>query len=95
MTQRRRIVITAILIIAVALLWLFLHETENGDKAVSITIGYRPTAVVDLALLMAIERGDFEKESLSVSLKPYGRADLLIAALKSGQIDGSELGGIS
>ncbi len=89
MKQRYRAVIIAGVIIILALICLLIYKRDESKHLDSITIGYRPTVVVDLALLMAIERGDFEKEGFDITLKPYGRADLLIAALKSGQLDGS------
>lgn len=56
---------------------------------VQLRLGYRPTVIVDLGLLKAVERGEFAKAGLQVELQPFGRADLLFAALKTGQIDGS------
>lgn len=59
------------------------------QPTIQVSIGFRPTVVVDLALLQAVGRGDFKKAGIEVTLKPYGRADLLFAALKSGEIQGS------
>lgn len=59
------------------------------DPLVKLTIGFRPTVVVDLALLRAIDGGEFRRLGIDVALKPYGRADLLFAALKSEEIQGS------
>ena len=56
---------------------------------VSLTLGFRPGVVVDLGLLQAIERGDFEKNGFDITLKPYGRADLIFSAMANGEIQGS------
>lgn len=70
-------------------LWLLLRpQPPQGDGA-KLALGFRPTVVVDLALLRAVESGEFAKAGIDVTLKPYGRADLLFAALQSDEIQGS------
>jgi len=66
-----------------------LNQQPTAARRVSLTLGFRPGVVVDLALLQAVERGDFAKHGFDISLKPYGRADLIFAGLSSGEIEGS------
>ena len=54
-----------------------------------VRVGYRPTVTVDLAFFKALEEGVFKNQGLEIELKPYGRPDLILSALKSGQIDAS------
>lgn len=63
--------------------------TPEKPVAVELVLAFRPSVAVDLGLLQAIERGDLAKHGFDVKLKPYGRADLIFAALNSGEIQGS------
>jgi ABC-type nitrate/sulfonate/bicarbonate transport system substrate-binding protein len=64
-------------------------NSSTNETRVVLTLGFRPGVVVDLALLQAVERGDLAKHGFEITLKPYGRADLIFAALNSGEIQGS------
>lgn len=89
--SRRPLLLACVVIGLAATIPIFtlLHTQAPQGSSTALTIGFRPTVVVDLALLMAVENGDFEREGIHVSLRPYGRADLLLAALSSGEIQGS------
>lgn len=62
------------------------HEAKPLTK---ITLAYRPGVAVDLALLDAVSDGHMKTDGFDVELRPYGRADLIFAALKSGEVQGS------
>ena len=79
----------AVAILVGAVLWQARRPTATPAERTALAIGFRPTVVVDLALMQAVERGDFAAAGLDVTLKPYGRADLLFQALESGEIQGS------
>lgn len=70
-------------------LWLVLRPQPPQGDHVKLELGFRPTVVVDLALLRAVENGEFANAGIDVTLKPYGRADLLFAALQSNELQGS------
>jgi len=70
-------------------LWILLRSQQPQGERVMLALGFRPTVVVDLALLRAVENGEFANAGIDVTLKPYGRADLLFAALQSNEIQGS------
>jgi ABC-type nitrate/sulfonate/bicarbonate transport system substrate-binding protein len=95
MARARKLVLggaVAGILIALALSILIfglLHRRAPQGAATQLVMGFRPTVVVDLALMMAIEGGEFERAGIHVTLKPYGRADLLLAALNSGELQGS------
>lgn len=80
------LVITLVIVGAVS---AFLLVRRHPTALPTLSLGYRPNVVVDLALLLAIERGDFRRAGLEVRLAPFGRADLVFGALGSGEIDGS------
>lgn len=71
---------------------LLQSETSQAPSVparVALALGFRPGVAVDLAFLQAVERGDFTTNGFDVTLKPFGRADLIFAALNSGEIQGS------
>jgi len=70
-------------------LWLLLRPQPQLAERVKLVIGFRPTVVVDLALIRAVENGEFANADVDVTLRPYGRADLLFAALQSNELQGS------
>jgi len=72
--------------------WLgYPHFTakQTPENLTRITLAYRPGVAVDLAILAAVSDGRMQAEGFDVQLRPYGRADLIFAALKSGEIQGS------
>lgn len=76
-------------VVVILCLWLVRRTSPKDTHRTSLTLGFRPSVIVDLALLRAVEDGDFAKAGIDVTLRPYGRADLLFAALQSKQILGS------
>lgn len=82
------IALGGVVLLALGLWSLLQPQPPQGDR-VKLELGFRPTVVVDLALLRAVERGEFANAGIDVALKPYGRADLLFAALQSNEIQGS------
>ena len=81
----------AIIVVAVVIffVWWKPKTDETRIEPLTIAIGFRPTVVVDLAFLEAVESGEFKQAGINVELRPYGRADLLFAALSSNEIQGS------
>ncbi len=70
-------------------LWLLLRPQPLQGERIKLVLGFRPTVVVDLALIRTVENGEFANAGIDVTLKPYGRADLLFAALQSNELQGS------
>ncbi|MEY2508797.1 MAG: hypothetical protein QOH01_3126 [Verrucomicrobiota bacterium] len=64
-------------------------DVNAHKQRIALTLAFRPGVAVDLGLLQAIERGDLAKQGFDITLRPYGRADLIFAAFKSGEIQGS------
>lgn len=75
---------------AVGLLIHFSLQRPTDDaRLTKLTLGYRPGVAVDLPLIQAVENGELRRAGYDIELRPYGRADLIFAALKSGEIQGS------
>lgn len=103
MVMKNKLLLPALAIATVVLLAIFLvwsnrpaplqnksaTDSSTNQLRVALTLGFRPGVVVDLALLQAVERGDFSENGFDITLKPYGRADLIFAAMKSDEIQGS------
>ena len=82
------IALGGVVVLAFGVSFLLRHRPQQPER-VKLVLGFRPTVVVDLALLRAVESGEFANAGIDVTLKPYGRADLLFAALQSNEIQGS------
>ena len=82
------IALGGVVVLAFGVSFLLRHRPQQAER-VKLVLAFRPTVVVDLALLRAVESGEFANAGIDVTLKPYGRADLLFAALQSNEIQGS------
>lgn len=91
MKKKIAFVIIFVIFTVIALVFWFVNHSSviNEREFIKLAIGFRPTVTVDLAFLQAVNNGEFKKAGFDITLKPYGRADLLFAALNSKEIQGS------
>jgi hypothetical protein len=91
--MKNKSIITVFIVLLVgAVSWYVYHQPTSSplnQPSTKLVLGYRPGVAVDLALIDAVSSGSFTSVGIDVELKPYGRADLIFAAIKSGEIQGS------